>query len=63
MGRWPSSTSRESLLTIFLEPPAITGPDPYLRRPALPSISHHRPTWQHPQAIPLIPADLQIGCQ
>ena len=32
-------------------------------RPALPSTSHHRRAWQRPQAIPLIPADLQIGRQ
>ena len=63
MGRWPSSTSRQSLLTIFLEPPATTGPDPCLRRPALPSTSHHHHAWQCPQAIPLIPADIQIGRQ
>ena len=63
MGRWPSSTSRQSLFTIFLEPPATTGPDPCLRRPALPSTSHHRRAWQRPQAIPLIQADLQIGLQ
>ena len=53
------------LITIddFLEPPATTGPDPFLRRPTLPSTSHHRRAWQRPQAIPLIPADLQIGRQ
>ena len=63
MGRWPSSTSRQSLLTIFLKPPATTGPNPSLLHPALPSTSHHRHAWQRPQAIPLIPADLQIGRQ
>ena len=63
MGRWPSSTSRQSLLMIFLEPLPNTGPDPCLRRPTLPSTSHDRRTWQHPQAIPLILADLQIGRQ
>ena len=58
-----SSTSRQSLLMIFLEPAATTSPEPYLRRPALPSTSHHRRAWQRPQAIPLITADLQIGRQ
>ena len=38
-------------------------PRPLLRRPALPSTSHHRRAWQRPQAIPLIPADVQIGRQ
>ena len=31
--------------------------------PPPPSTSHHRRAWQRPQAIPLIPADLQTGRQ
>ena len=42
---------------------ATTGPDPCVCRPTLPSTPHHCRAWQRPQAIPLIPADLQIGRQ
>ena len=54
---------------VYLPPVTIVdlsrtaSPDPYLRRPALPSTSHHRRARQRPQAIPLIPADLQVGRQ
>ena len=36
-------------------------PRPLPLRPTLPSTSHYRHAWKSPQAIPLIPADLQIG--
>ena len=38
-------------------------PRPLSPPPALPLTSHHRCAWQRPQAIPLIPADLQTGRQ
>ena len=38
-------------------------PRPLPPPPALPSTSHDRRASQRPQAIPLIPADLQIGRQ